>query len=104
MLPKPQGAGTLRGAMEEGDGGVGGTGRRARLATMAGGGLEFAGAILIGLFGGEWLDRRWGTGPWLVVVGVFVGAVAGFVSLYRALTAGAARRPPSGGVGRGGRE
>jgi ATP synthase protein I len=67
-----------------------------RLSTLAGGGLEFAGAILIGLFGGQWLDRRLGTGPWLVVIGVFVGAAAGFVSLYRALTRGQSRSSSRG--------
>jgi F0F1-type ATP synthase assembly protein I len=73
----------------------------ARLSTLAGGGLEFAGAILVGLFGGQWLDRRLGTGPWLVVVGVFVGAAAGFVSLYRALTGGRPSRSSSRGAGPG---
>jgi ATP synthase protein I len=94
--------------MAEGDGGVGPrrdvgreAARRARLSTLASGGLEFAGAILIGLFGGQWLDRRLGTGPWLVVVGVFVGAGAGFLGLYRTLMAGA-KRPESRGAGRPG--
>lgn len=91
--------------MAEGDGGVGPrrdvgreAARTARLSTLASGGLEFAGAILIGLFGGQWLDRRLGTGPWLVVAGVFVGAAAGFLSLYRTLIGGT-KRPESRGPG-----
>ena len=56
-------------------------------------GLQFAGAIVLFLFAGRWLDSRLGTEPWLLLAGVLVGAVAGFVSLYRQLT------PPRGGAG-----
>lgn len=52
---------------------------------MAGVGLQFAGAILLFLFAGRWLDERLGTAPWLLLLGVLVGAVAGFYSLYRQL-------------------
>ena len=48
-------------------------------------GLQFAGAILIFLFAGRWLDDRLGTEPWLLLLGVLSGAVAGFTSLYRQL-------------------
>jgi len=34
---------------------------------------------------GRWLDSRLGTEPWLLLTGVLVGAVGGFVSLYRQL-------------------
>jgi F0F1-type ATP synthase assembly protein I len=66
--------------------------RSPRLSTMAGGGLEFAVAILLGVFAGQWLDRRWGTSPWLVVIGAVTGAGAGFYKLYRDLMA-SQRRP-----------
>jgi len=33
-----------------------------------------------------WLDRKLGTSPFMLILGVFVGAGAGFYSLYRALT------------------
>ncbi len=62
------------------------------LGVAAAGGIEFTVAILAGLFVGHWLDRRIGTGPWLLILGVFVGAAAGFYNLYRALTT--AQRPP----------
>lgn len=52
---------------------------------VAGAGLQFAGAILIFLFAGRWLDEKLGTEPWLLLLGVLVGAVAGFISLYRQL-------------------
>jgi F0F1-type ATP synthase assembly protein I len=56
------------------------------LGGAASGGIEFTVAILVGLFVGRWLDRRMGTEPWLLILGVFVGAAAGFYNLYRALT------------------
>ena len=48
-------------------------------------GLQFAGAILLFLFLGMWLDERLGTDPWLLIAGVFVGGAAGFYSIYRQL-------------------
>lgn len=48
-------------------------------------GLQFAASILFFLFLGQWLDRRLGTEPWLLLLGVFVGAGAGFFALYRQL-------------------
>lgn len=59
-----------------------------RIGAVASGGFEFAVAILAGVFGGWWVDRRAGTGPWLLMLGAFVGASAGFYRLYRVLTAG----------------
>lgn len=50
-------------------------------------GLQFAGAIVLFLFLGRWLDSRLGTEPWLLLAGVLVGSVAGFISLYRQLSA-----------------
>jgi ATP synthase protein I len=66
------------------------------LAVAATGGFEFALTILAGLFVGWWLDRRMGTGPWLLILGVFAGAAGGFYNLYRALTT-AQRAPRSRG-------
>lgn len=54
-------------------------------AEYAGAGLQFAGAILLFLFVGRWLDGRLGTEPWLLLLGVFTGASAGFYTLYRQL-------------------
>ena len=51
----------------------------------AGVGIQFAASILLFLFAGMWLDRRLGTEPWLLVVGVFVGGSAAFWSMYRRL-------------------
>jgi ATP synthase protein I len=48
-------------------------------------GLQFAFAILLFVYLGQWLDRRFGTAPWLLLIGVFVGAGGGFYSIYRKL-------------------
>ena len=48
-------------------------------------GLQFAGAILLFMFVGRWLDAQLGTAPWLLLAGVAIGAVAGFYALYRTL-------------------
>jgi ATP synthase protein I len=65
-------------------------------AEFAGAGLQFAFAIVAFMFLGIWLDKRLGTSPWLVLVCVFVGAGAGFYSIYRKLMS-------SGKSGRSGR-
>jgi ATP synthase protein I len=56
-----------------------------QVAEFAGVGLQFAGAIVLFLFLGRWADEQLGTAPWLLLIGVFVGAGAGFYSLYRQL-------------------
>jgi ATP synthase protein I len=61
-------------------------GQPVRVATVATGGIEFAVTILLGVFAGQWLDRRMGTAPWLVILGVLLGAAVGFYNLYRTLT------------------
>jgi F0F1-type ATP synthase assembly protein I len=48
-------------------------------------GLAFAASILLFFFLGQWLDRRLGTDPWLMIAGVVVGGSAGFWSMYRRL-------------------
>ena len=58
---------------------------------LAGAGIQFALAIIVFLFVGQWLDRRFGTEPWMLIIGVAVGASAGFYALYRKLMAAQAR-------------
>lgn len=55
-------------------------------AVFAGAGFELAGCILLGLFAGQWVDKRLGTAPWLLILGVFAGAAAGFFNMLRILT------------------
>jgi F0F1-type ATP synthase assembly protein I len=48
-------------------------------------GLGFQLAAAMAVFGaiGWWLDERWKTTPWLLVVGVLLGAVGGMISIIR---------------------
>ncbi|HVT41301.1 MAG TPA: AtpZ/AtpI family protein [Gemmatimonadaceae bacterium] len=55
-------------------------------SALAGMGLQFVIVILICLYAGMWLDRKFGTAPWLLIVGALVGAAAGFYALYRVMT------------------
>jgi len=52
---------------------------------LAAGGLQFSGAVILGVFSGIWLDEKLGTSPWMVIVLVFLGAALGFFLLYRNL-------------------
>lgn len=52
---------------------------------MMGVGLQFAASVLLFLFVGMWADRRFGTDPWLLIAGVFIGGGAGFWSMYNRL-------------------
>ncbi|HEX4823425.1 MAG TPA: AtpZ/AtpI family protein [Candidatus Polarisedimenticolaceae bacterium] len=57
---------------------------------FAGLGFELVVPLMVGLFGGQWLDRRFGTTPWLVLTGALLGAAAGMLNLYRRVV------PPKG--------
>ena len=46
-------------------------------------GLVFVAATFIGYFFGSWLDRRFGTEPWLMLVFTLLGIVAGFVEMIK---------------------
>ena len=45
-------------------------------------GISMVLATVIGLVLGLWLDRLFGTGPWLTLIFLVVGIVAGFRNLY----------------------
>jgi ATP synthase protein I len=45
-------------------------------------GIELALSTVLGLLGGRWLDSKLSTAPWLTIVGLILGALAGFRSLY----------------------
>ena len=44
-------------------------------------GTLLVGSVLIGYVAGEWVDSKLGTNPIFMVVGVFMGMIAGFVEL-----------------------
>ena len=52
---------------------------------LAGGGVLLAGTLIGGLYGGQWLDRRFGTAPVFLYLGVACGAIGGMTALYRQL-------------------
>jgi ATP synthase protein I len=60
-------------------------------AQFAGSGVQFVVSILLFLYIGKWLEEKFGTEPWLLMVGVFVGAGAGFYSFYRRIMAASKR-------------
>ncbi|HEX7928696.1 MAG TPA: AtpZ/AtpI family protein [bacterium] len=60
-----------------------GPSKQMRLLRFSSIGLEMGAAVLIGLFAGQWADTRWGTTPWLTLVGLGFGMVAGFRALFR---------------------
>jgi hypothetical protein len=48
-------------------------------------GLEIVLSILFGMFGGSWLDGRFGTEPWLMWLGFALGGAAAVRAILRAL-------------------
>ena len=46
-------------------------------------GIELAVSVLLGMFGGRWLDGKAGTTPWLMIVGLCLGFTAGLRSIMR---------------------
>lgn len=54
---------------------------------FAGVGVQFAVTIVLFAFAGIWLDKRFESTPWFVLVMVFGGAALGFWSMYRRATA-----------------
>ena len=56
-------------------------------ADFAGVGVQFAVAIIVFLFAGQWLDKRLGTNGLFTIAGVFVGGGAAFYNMYRKITA-----------------
>lgn len=47
-------------------------------------GIEFVLSLVVGFFGGHWLDGRLGTGPYLTILGVCFGLAAGGRAIWRA--------------------
>ena len=46
-------------------------------------GMEFALAEVLGCGVGYWLDKRWGTLPWMLIAGVFCGFGVGLYIVWR---------------------
>ena len=71
-------------------------------ADFAGVGMQFALAVIVFLFAGQWLDNRLGTNGLFTIAGVFVGAGGAFYAMYRKISAAQkeddARRAASAGA------
>ena len=50
-------------------------------------GIELGLSVMIGLIGGQWLDRQFGTDPWLLLLGLLLGMAAGFLGILRSVRA-----------------
>jgi ATP synthase protein I len=59
-----------------------GRGEASALAQASALGLTFVAAIILGLAGGWWLDRRLGTAPVCLLLGLLLGIAAGFKNLF----------------------
>ena len=57
---------------------------------LAGLGIEIALPVVLLMFAGRWLDRRFGTAPWLLVAGAFLGMAVSFYTLFKAAAASTA--------------
>lgn len=57
------------------------------VGSYAGAGLQFAVAIVLSVYLGQWLDRRFGTEPWLLLLTLLAGAGGTFYSIYLKLMA-----------------
>jgi ATP synthase protein I len=45
-------------------------------------GVTMAVSVFLGLWGGNWLDKRLGTSPWLMVIGILLGVGIAFKNLF----------------------
>jgi len=46
-------------------------------------GIELGLSTVLGLLAGQWADRKLGTEPWLLLLGLLLGVTSGFRSLIR---------------------
>jgi F0F1-type ATP synthase assembly protein I len=58
--------------------------RLSALTKLASVGIELSISTIVGMLGGRWLDEKLGTAPWLMLLGLVLGVVAGMRSLIRA--------------------
>ena len=60
--------------------------RNRKLALLSTVGLMFPTSIGIGLFFGWWLDRWFGTAPWMLMLFALLGIAAGFINLFNVVS------------------
>jgi F0F1-type ATP synthase assembly protein I len=65
---------------------------KSSLGAHAYGGMQLAVGVLLGFYGGRWLDRLLGWSPWLTLAGAALGVLAGLYVFFSPLF----RRGPRG--------
>ena len=55
-------------------------------------GTQLVVSVCLGLFAGQWLDKKLGTAPWLLLVGTMAGISLGLYQLIRASAKRSSRR------------
>ena len=53
------------------------------LYALAGTGVEFAAAVIGMTLLGWWLDGKWGTEPWLLILGATIGFFGGMYNMLK---------------------
>lgn len=87
--PRPGGKGAGEGRLAEGSKRPP-LGEAARYAQV---GLMLVAPMAALGYCGHWLDRRLGTGPWILLAGLILGMAGGFLNFFRLVL------PPRGGPG-----
>jgi F0F1-type ATP synthase assembly protein I len=59
--------------------------RPARALALTAAAFEMAIAMGACVWAGYYLDRRWGTDPWLTIVGLIAGPIVGLMIVFRML-------------------
>jgi F0F1-type ATP synthase assembly protein I len=49
-------------------------------------GVQLAAAVILFYFIGKWADEKLDTTPWLMLLGVMVGATGGFIKFFKTVT------------------
>ena len=50
---------------------------------LVGVGFELAGVVAVMTLGGWWLDGKFGTRPWLMIIGLVISVTGGLYNLWR---------------------
>jgi F0F1-type ATP synthase assembly protein I len=48
-------------------------------------GAELSITVLLGYYGGKYLDAKFASGPWFLLAGVLIGLAVGVVGVYKTL-------------------
>jgi F0F1-type ATP synthase assembly protein I len=49
-------------------------------------GMQLALAVVVFYLVGNWLDEKYGTTPWLGLLGLFLGTVGGFIKFFKTVS------------------